>query len=1006
MSAPRLAPLLFLSFLLLLFTSGAHAQHSYNIDYITAEGGLPSDGIKGLQWDERSGFLWIATEGGIVRYDGQQLYLFHKDNVEGINSDRIFPLTKDLGGHLYGIYNRIVFRIENNKLVRINLNIPEGRGHAGSLLYLHVSTPPPANVNPDISNFDRYLPIDPEHCIIDKNDTLYLYKGGEGHKTVIIPKPKDYTSFKIGNTVFYFNGKDAFYQVDIEGKRLIPVYLGKSAGEGTGLTGERKHLYWEAGMEQPILLGGTNAWQLSYKDGKIFPELICNEIPQNYAIKYAQYWQKGEVLFLGTQSKGIIVIRKNYLENIRKNNSGFDEPNAIYSQILLPNGNVLANTGDILGPSKASLSKLPILGPFNNNLIITRDSVLWYTARDSLFSYDYKTNVHRFISRFDGSYYAAFGTTNGKVYAANYSGIYEINDNKPEYVCRFKDLGDPFDMEEMEPGVLALAMNKGGLFRFNTETKKFDTLLVEESPVRSLWKYRSYLFVGTYGEGIYVYKDGVIKALPLDNNNYLRYAHCFVLDKLGYCWMSTNRGLFKARLQDMLDAFEHNTPYIYYHFFGKNEGMEITEMNGGCKPCGITLENGDISFPTMDGALWVDPAMPARMPDGNVFIDQVLVNGKRMDSTEPDGMTFGANVHDISITLAFSGWCDKENLYLFYSLDPLFRNWLKIDASHPVIHLNNLPSGKYDLYIRKLEGFGQQNYATRKLSFEILAPWYLSWWGMTLIVFGALLIIAIIAVIANRQSLRRQIRLRNLLDKKTKEILKQNEKLEKNDRIKTRLISIISHDIVTPLKYLHLTTKYLSEEKQTMPDNLRDETLAEVVNTSRELELLSTNILNWIKYQNEERRIVKEKVDLHDLVEQIFGIVRSLAHKNNTELVNGISKDTLVFQFVDPLRIILYNLVVNAINFTRNGSVIISSNMVFENVQVQVKDTGLGMNKNQVNNLMSENVVISSANVNKRSGNGLGYLIIKDLLKMIDGAFHIESEPGTGTSVYIIFPGR
>ena len=177
-----------------------------------------------------------------------------------------------------------------------------------------------------------------------------------------------------------------------------------------------------------------------------------------------------------------------------------------------------------------------------------------------------------------------------------------------------------------------------------------------------------------------------------------------------------------------------------------------------------------------------------------------------------------------------------------------------------------------------------------------------------------------------------------------------------------------------------------------------------MVNTSRELELLSTNILNWIKYQNEERRIVKESINLHDLVEQIFSILISLAHKNNIELVNEIPTDTIVTQFVDPLRIIVYNLVVNSINFTKQGSITVYCHSVYNNIQIEVNDTGMGMNKTQINNLKSDLVIVSSANVNKRSGNGLGYLIIKDLLKMINGAFDIDSVLGKGTSVFITFP--
>jgi hypothetical protein len=124
---------------------------------------------------------------------------------------------------------------------------------------------------------------------------------------------------------------------------------------------------------------------------------------------------------------------------------------------------------------------------------------------------------------------------------------------------------------------------------------------------RNLWKYGDYIFIGSYGKGYYIWKNGKLKAMPLDKNNFLQYAHCFVPDNKGFCWISSNRGLFKAQLSDLIDAFENDRSQVYYHYLGNNDGMGITEMNGGCAPCVLVLKNGILSFPTMDGLLWVDP---------------------------------------------------------------------------------------------------------------------------------------------------------------------------------------------------------------------------------------------------------------------------------------------------------------------------------------------------------------------------------------------------------------
>ena len=989
-----------ISVLLLILSRIACGQYQYNIEYITTETGLPSDGIKGIEIDEKTGFLWIATESGLVRYNGHQHTLFNGENFPDLVSEKIFPLVKTADGRIYGMARRKVFVTEQNKLVPITWDNSQRK----DIINIYLKDGPRNNDNPGVNDFDHFVPVNTNLCYVQRSDSIFEFRSGFHQKKLLLPlSNKSFTFLLNGELLAYDNSNGSFSRYDSNEKKMKPVPIVLTPSCWT--RSDKIHLYWESGMKSAIVLSGTNAWDLNYANGKLQPQLICTEIPQNSNIRHVRYWKEANIIFLGTTSKGLFVIRRNYLSTIKKNKSGFDEPNALYSQILLPSGNILTNTGDVLGPYPPNKKDRLINQSFDNNIYLTKDSVLWYSLRDSLYCYEYKTGRKKFYAHLPGSYNVGYATTQGATYMGTYKGIYNISKEHIDTELSYHGIGDVFNMTELKPGVFIMATSRG-IFNYTIASKKIDTVLFTAAPSRTIWRYGNYFFIGTYGDGIYVYKEGHIKKIPLDYNHYLNYTHCFILDSKGFCWMSTNRGLFKAKLTDMLHAYEQGTDYIYYHFFGKNEGMDITEMNGGCTPCAIWLANKQISFPTMDGAVWVDPYIPAHMPDSNVFIDQVIVNGKKLDSLFTDSLFFDSRTSDISFNLGFSAWCDKENLYLRYKVEPYSDKWEKIDALHPVIRLNNLPSGQYTIYVRKLTGFGPDNYITRKFSFEIQAPWYMRWWGQALLIFVFMVIVAIISIFANRSSLRRQIRLRNLLDKKTEEILEQNEKLEKNDRIKTRLISIISHDIITPLKFLHMTSKYLAERKSSLSENMQSETLEEVVNTSRELELLSTNILNWIKYQNEERRIVKEKVNLHDVVEQVFTVLISLAHKNKTELVNNIPKDLQLVQFVDPLRIIIYNLVVNAINFTKEGSITVGCDTFDNMIQVTVRDTGMGMSRSQINNLKSDMMIISGTNVNKRSGNGLGYLIIKDLLKMLNGVFDIESKIKEGTTVSITFPAN
>jgi K+-sensing histidine kinase KdpD len=255
-----------------------------------------------------------------------------------------------------------------------------------------------------------------------------------------------------------------------------------------------------------------------------------------------------------------------------------------------------------------------------------------------------------------------------------------------------------------------------------------------------------------------------------------------------------------------------------------------------------------------------------------------------------------------------------------------------------------------------------------------------------------------------RQYATQQRKLEQQVFEKTKELQVKNEILEKNNTINTRLISIISHDIITPLKFLSVTGKNLREKKQLMSEELQEDAISEMIITSQDLQLLSTNILNWIKYQNENRRMAKDNFNVHELVNRVVGVLHSFAKQKQVNMVNETDEGLLIQQYAEPLSVIIYNLVSNAINSSETGNIIISSYHKLDHVIIGVKDEGVGMSAEQVRNILSDNIIISPAKTDYRKGNGLGYLIIKDLVKMIGAELTIQSERGKGTTVLVKIP--
>jgi signal transduction histidine kinase len=1011
--------LILLYFFFILYTPAiTQTAGNFHIQQYTTDNGLPSNGIKGLQWDEETGFLWIATEAGIVRFNGVDFRSYTKENMSSIASERMLFMTRNIAGAIYiSDLPGNIFSVEQSKPVLWKKAKPDINPYYGNYYLLPVSDTfflSHTNV-PNASRFsaitDKIAGISDTACLILYRGSLF-YQSINFNEPVLLPFEKGGFSrlFKIDNHFFIANNKKEIFILNLAGQTLSPVPVfdinGTSLRPATG----NSQLFWETGMQNPVLIDGDKALLFTYKDNKIIAVPVCKGIPSDALIRSVQYSSKNRTLFIGTDSKGIIVLGETRVETKKRNDLNSKNRNSYYSQLELPGGSILTNEGDIIGNNTTFSTALPIKGKFSYNISLTNDTLLWYNQEyaklrhNCLHRYNYKTDGTKIYEKIEWETVVA--ASGADFYLANNNGIGMLVADSMKFLYKYPDrtVGNiTFDLLEISPGILAIA-TCGGLFRFNTNTHQLDTIFTKENIcVRSVWKYKDYLFFGTYGLGFYIWKNGTLKSIPLDKNKYLLYTHCFIPDEKGYCWISTNRGLFKANLEELVNAFDNNSTAVYYHYFGKKDGMEMTELNGGCNPCALRLKNKIISFPSMDGLLWVDPekAIPV-LPEGDIFIDEVTIDNDIKDLTFFSQKSLPAKTGEIIIRLAFSAWCNKENIYLEYQLNDTV-NWKPVSLGNgSEIRFNNLRPGKYKLRIRKLNGFGFKNYTFKTINFSITTPWTQQWWFYILCALSILGLVVLYSRFRTRQYKIRQHKLEEQVAEKTKELKAQNQILEKNNSIKTRLISIISHDIVTPLKFVTVAGKSLIEKRKLMSEELQQETIKEITNTSQELQLLSTNILNWIKYQNENRRLVKEIFNLHEMVDQVLGILQSLARQKNLVIENRIDDDMEINQYYEPLKILIYNLLTNAIHFTDKGKIIVAVLKTNEQIIISVKDEGIGMTPEQIQRLMAEDVIITSANVDNKRGHGLGYLIIKDLLKTMGADLKIESKKGEGATVSII----
>lgn len=998
--------LIFFVFSFLFNSIFVFSQNKYDIQYFTVE-----NDITGMQRDDNNELVWIATENGIIRFDGLHFAHFNSGNCSFIKRGKMRILGKSEKGEIFAANTANIFLTEDNKVKPYEKNIKNNRENLfNKIVSLYMGR----KTVPKIHSYDfdsKFFAIDDSTYLIRKGNEAYGYTVSAvspflkrnlhaGDYLFKVDEPIDENLFILTeqNEFLQFNPiKNTTTSVPVEDASII-----------TSIHKKTRSVYWQPGENDPILISGTNAWIIDYENGKIKLSLICSQVPTGAQIKYAEYDEKDGILILGTDKRSLIVIHTTqFINSVRKDNATPNDVNSYYGQMELTDGSILTNTGDIIGGKKGSSASLK---EFDYNNYVIKKDVVWYTIHDSLFTYDKLSQKKKFYYRVNGGKHLVIGEINNKLYFADVMGIGYLDDTALHYL--YKNTVDqqenefPSTITAMAPNLLAIGKSNG-LYSYNVVTNKVDTILLTKNTVETVWQTGNYVFAGTNGDGFYIYKLGAAaRQMPPDKGNYMQNLHCIIPDDYGYVWFSTDRGLFKANKNDLIKAYEKNIQQIYYHYFGKNDGMSVVGINGGCEPCALKLKNGNFSFPTVNGLLWVNPKAPLRLPEGNIFIDKITVDNKTIDRDSFSYNSLPYNTKDISVTISFPAWCNAENIYLQYQIYPYSSRWELIMLRMPVVHIGSLPPGNYTLRIRKLNGFGLNNFTYKEINFTIANPWYKTYKFYFLCILLGIAIIILAFRITTLQYKRRQRKLQLLVDRKTKEIRESNKELAKNVQVQTRLISIISHDIITPLRFLHMVSKNLMEKKPQMPEELQTETIGEIATTANELEILSTNILNWIKYNKEGRALNASIINVHTLVEEIFSVFRLIVKRKNIELIDNVSPTDEIMQYPEPLKIVIYNLLVNAINFSGDSSIIVDCKKSTTGILITVTDKGVGMTAEQIHNVLNDEYIISSENVDRKKGNGLGYLIIKDLLKIMGATIQIQSEKMKGTKVQVNIPAK
>jgi signal transduction histidine kinase len=227
----------------------------------------------------------------------------------------------------------------------------------------------------------------------------------------------------------------------------------------------------------------------------------------------------------------------------------------------------------------------------------------------------------------------------------------------------------------------------------------------------------------------------------------------------------------------------------------------------------------------------------------------------------------------------------------------------------------------------------------------------------------------------------------------------QQVMLEEDNAIKARLIGIISHDLISPLKFMGYMGMKLKGDFR--PGESGYQTAEYITTVARELESLSVNILNWIRFHHNSVAMQPERFDLQELVAESTEIASALASEKGVAFHNELPSGIVIDQYRQAIGVIVYNLAMNAVKHTATGAINISAAITDREISITVADSGTGMPPELVKQLNTPDTMMPGYTGEEEKKYQFGYVIIKDLLRLINGALLVESRVGEGTSVRV-----
>lgn len=975
--------------------------------------------------------MWLATEEGLVRFDGVSFTVFDKRSTPALRSNNIRALLADREGDLWiGTTGGGVSRLKNGEFSTYTTK--DGLSNE-VILALFEDSKGNIWIGTDGGGADVWkegkftvystsngLAANSVYCFAEDSSGGLWIGTDNGVSRLQGARFRTYSTsdgLPSNNVRNLYFDREGDLWIGTNGGGLARLRNGKftTLTMRDGLTSNAIFSITED-VEGSLWIGTVGGGLDRLSGGKISSYTDSDGLGATGV--YALYPDKEGSLWIGTAGGGLSRLKDGEI-------TAYSAREGLSHDVVLPiyqdhAGALWIGTAKGLNKLKdGKLTKYTVKDGLSNDFIFSitedRQKDLWIGTRSGLDCF--KNGRFTVYTTKDGLpndlVLSTYADPEGNLWIGTRSGLTLFRGGKFKTYTTADGLSNNFVMAIVQggDGALWIGTNGGGLDRLKGGKFKVYSAAqgLANQVIWSIYPDRDGdLWIGTDGGGLnrlrrdifttYTVRDGLF-----DDNMFQ-----ILEDASGNLWMSSNKGIFSVPKKQLNDFADGKIRSVACESYGVTEGMKNKECNGGFQPAGWRTRDGRLWFPTMKGAVVIDPSKRRGSQPPPVIIEKVLIDKKVQDRRRQIVAGPGKGELEFHYT-ALSLFAPLQTRFK-YKLEGFDPGWVDAGTRRNAYYTNIGP-GTYVFRVIACNQDGVWNERGAAVGFELRPHFQQTYWFYAICVLSAVLA-AWSAYWARHQQMKaRERHLVALVDERTRDLQKEvierkraEEAATAATRAKSDFLATMSHEMRNPMHgFLGMTGLLLRTELTE-----RQRRFAEIARRSGEAMLAVVNdILDFSKIEAGRLELEAVDFDLRSLLEDLAMLLAESAANKGLEMVCAIPPGMHTGYRGDPARLqwILTNLVGNAIKFTESGAVAVRAGTAEESesdalLRFEVRDTGIGIAPENQARVFDSFIQADSSTTRRFGGTGLGLAICKNLVEMMGGAIGVESELGVGSTFW------